>query len=253
MYRAINFVPLQRARGRRHVGSAPAHADLRARRIRFWHRARRGRSNRRGLPSSAIATVRFANEGEMPLAMSRPVVPWGYSRRAPSGKVSATISVSLLTRCLRMQVSVELDIAGGSDDATRCVALHCPRASARSAKAQTSALAQVVFGGQNPSPTFPMDGSAGYARVPSIRPPIVRSARWLHPHNQNKWADAGSAGRAAAKARADKTGLAPGRRGGAGDRKNAVGRYFRHGRNSSSSEGLGSEGSHGKFQANGTA
>ena len=45
-------------------------------------------------PSSCMATVRLASEGEMPLAMSRPVVPWAYSRRAPSGKVTATIPFS---------------------------------------------------------------------------------------------------------------------------------------------------------------
>ena len=33
--------------------------------------------DRRAAPSSAIATVRLASEGEMPLAMSRPVVFWG--------------------------------------------------------------------------------------------------------------------------------------------------------------------------------
>src|SRR3569833_600057 len=38
-------------------------------------------------PFSAIATVRLASDGEMPLAMSRPVVLSGYSRLAPSGKV----------------------------------------------------------------------------------------------------------------------------------------------------------------------
>src|SRR5262245_61981097 len=43
------------------------------------------------VPSSAMATVRLASDGEMPLAMSRPLVPAGNSRRAPSGKVSVTI------------------------------------------------------------------------------------------------------------------------------------------------------------------
>ena len=38
-------------------------------------------------PSSAIATVRLASEGEMPLAISRPVMSNGNSRFAPSGKV----------------------------------------------------------------------------------------------------------------------------------------------------------------------
>ena len=42
-------------------------------------------------PSSAMATVRLASEGEMPLAISNPVTPLGKSRRAPSGKVKATI------------------------------------------------------------------------------------------------------------------------------------------------------------------
>src|SRR5262249_325113 len=54
-----------------------------------------------------MATVRLASDGEICLAMSRPVDPFGYSRRAPSGKVSATTaSLLLLTRCLRLQVSV---------------------------------------------------------------------------------------------------------------------------------------------------
>src|SRR5215813_9018885 len=62
-------------------------------------------------PSSAIATVRLASDGEIALATSKPVMPLGYSRRAPSGKVSATKPVAaifqllLLTRCLRTQVS----------------------------------------------------------------------------------------------------------------------------------------------------
>ena len=51
-------------------------------------------------PSSAIATVRLASEGEMPLAISKPVMPWGNSRRAPSGKVNATISVLLFAHSL---------------------------------------------------------------------------------------------------------------------------------------------------------
>src|SRR4051794_7086882 len=42
-------------------------------------------------PSNAIATVRFASDGEMPLAISRPVMLFGNSRRAPSGKVRAII------------------------------------------------------------------------------------------------------------------------------------------------------------------
>src|SRR3979490_3249972 len=45
------------------------------------------------VPSSAIATVRLASEGEMPFAMSRPVMLAGYSRRAPSGKVRATMGL----------------------------------------------------------------------------------------------------------------------------------------------------------------
>src|SRR6266478_6676046 len=59
-------------------------------------------------PSSAIATVRLASDGEIALATSKPVMPVGYSRRAPSGKVSATEPVAaifkllLLTRCLRL-------------------------------------------------------------------------------------------------------------------------------------------------------
>src|ERR1700733_4602169 len=40
-------------------------------------------------PSSAIATVRLASDGEMPLAMSRPVMLLGNSRLAPSGKMRA--------------------------------------------------------------------------------------------------------------------------------------------------------------------
>src|SRR6202007_1837321 len=43
-------------------------------------------------PSSAIATVRLASEGEMPWAISSPVVSLGYSRFAPSGKVRVTFS-----------------------------------------------------------------------------------------------------------------------------------------------------------------
>jgi hypothetical protein len=56
------------------------------------------------VPSSAMATVRLAKEGEMPLATSRPVVPEGYSRRAPSGKVSANQSL-LCSLMPTMQVS----------------------------------------------------------------------------------------------------------------------------------------------------
>src|SRR4051812_28937173 len=41
------------------------------------------------VPSSAIATVRFASDGEMPLATSKPVMFFGNSRLAPSGKVRA--------------------------------------------------------------------------------------------------------------------------------------------------------------------
>ena len=41
------------------------------------------------MPSSAIATVRLASEGDMPLAISKPVVFLGNSRLAPSGKVTA--------------------------------------------------------------------------------------------------------------------------------------------------------------------
>src|SRR3977135_3061265 len=40
-------------------------------------------------PSSAIATVRLASDGEMPLAISRPVMLLGNSRLAPSGKMRA--------------------------------------------------------------------------------------------------------------------------------------------------------------------
>src|SRR2546430_13446298 len=40
-----------------------------------------------------MATVRLASEGEMPLAISRPVLPLGNSRFAPSGKVTAIFSV----------------------------------------------------------------------------------------------------------------------------------------------------------------
>ena len=43
-------------------------------------------------PSSAIATVRLASEGEMPLAISSPVMSLGYSRFAPSGKVRVIFS-----------------------------------------------------------------------------------------------------------------------------------------------------------------
>ena len=42
----------------------------------------------------AIATERFASDGEMSLAISRPVMFWGNSRRTPSGKVTATMHVS---------------------------------------------------------------------------------------------------------------------------------------------------------------
>jgi len=52
------------------------------------------------VPSSTIATVRLASEGEMPLAMSRPVELSGYSRRAPSGKGQRDHdALLLLTRC----------------------------------------------------------------------------------------------------------------------------------------------------------
>src|SRR5437879_12491265 len=40
-----------------------------------------------------MATVRLASDGEMPLAISRPVLPLGNSRFAPSGKVTAIFSV----------------------------------------------------------------------------------------------------------------------------------------------------------------
>src|SRR5215469_1053575 len=43
-------------------------------------------------PSSVIATVRLASEGEMLLAISRPVVSFRNSRLAPSGKVSVTFA-----------------------------------------------------------------------------------------------------------------------------------------------------------------
>ena len=42
-------------------------------------------------PSSAIATVRLASDGEMPFAISSPVMSLGNSRLAPSGKVRAIL------------------------------------------------------------------------------------------------------------------------------------------------------------------
>ncbi len=48
------------------------------------------------VPSSAIATVRLASEGEMPWAISRPVVPLENSRFAPSGKVRAIFCARVL-------------------------------------------------------------------------------------------------------------------------------------------------------------
>src|SRR5471030_536657 len=48
-----------------------------------------GSARSRKSPSSAIATVRLASDGEMPLAISRPVMLLGNSRLAPSGKVRA--------------------------------------------------------------------------------------------------------------------------------------------------------------------
>src|SRR3954464_2423147 len=51
-----------------------------------------GSSRSETTPSSAIATVRLASDGEMPLASSRPVMLLAYSRRAPSGKVRVIFS-----------------------------------------------------------------------------------------------------------------------------------------------------------------
>ena len=45
-------------------------------------------------PSSAMATVRLASEGEMHLAMSLPRMPAGNWRAAPSGKVREIIDLS---------------------------------------------------------------------------------------------------------------------------------------------------------------
>src|SRR5213082_3155807 len=65
-------------------------------------------------PSSAIATVRLASEGEMPLAISRPVVSLGNSRVAPSGKVSATLLDSTGFRLLRLYLKSVIAISCGS-------------------------------------------------------------------------------------------------------------------------------------------
>jgi hypothetical protein len=114
-------------------------------------------------------------------------VPEGYSRRAPSGKVSATISISLLTRCLRMQVSVELDIAGESDDATRLASCHSRRASVRTAMAGTSATVRAAPSARHPVRTFPRGGTAERGPTPSNHPPIVRSGQLPRPHTRNRW------------------------------------------------------------------
>src|SRR5262249_23532462 len=77
-----------------------------------------------------MATVRLASDGEICLAMSRPVDPFGYSRCAPSGKVSATTaSLLLLTRCLRLQVSVAGLSWVGAGPGGACAAV--PRGEAR--------------------------------------------------------------------------------------------------------------------------
>src|SRR5256714_1380475 len=65
-------------------------------------------------PSSAIATVRLASEGEMPLAMSSPVVSLGNSRVAPSGKVSAILLDSTGFRLLRLYLKSVIEISCGS-------------------------------------------------------------------------------------------------------------------------------------------
>src|SRR5262245_60360723 len=140
----------------------------------------------------------------MPFATSRPVVPGGYSLRPPSGKVTATISLSLLTRCLRTQVSVELDIAGESDGATRLAGGHSCRASVRTARAGTTATVRVARSARYPVRTFPRGGTAERGPAPSSRPPIVRSGRLPRQHTRNSWEGACSEAREEERAARDK-------------------------------------------------
>src|SRR5580704_11625325 len=67
-----------------------------------------------------MATVRLASDGEIPLAMSRPVVFGGKSRRAPSGKVTATIAKAPIAHSLPTDAGKrgERDIAGEINRAT---------------------------------------------------------------------------------------------------------------------------------------
>ena len=72
-----------------HAGSVPARAASSRAMSSIFASLEIGSLRSATTPSSAIATVRLASEGEMPLAISSPVMSLGNSRLAPSGKVRA--------------------------------------------------------------------------------------------------------------------------------------------------------------------
>ena len=118
------------AHARRRAGSAPARAGRRGVRNSILASRSIGSARSASAPSSAMATVRLASEGEMPLAMSRPVMPLGIVPTCAVGKGQRDHrSLLLLTRCLRMQVSVagRSWMAGVSVRATPSRALKCKR------------------------------------------------------------------------------------------------------------------------------
>src|SRR6185295_1895481 len=96
----------------------------------------------------------------------------GVRRRERSARPSKS---PVLTRCLRMQVSVELDIAAESRRATRRAACPGHGAIVRIAKANTNGTSEAGLLGQNQVRTFPTDDIARCGRARSSRPPRVRS------------------------------------------------------------------------------
>src|SRR4029453_13743983 len=104
-----------------------------------------------------------------------------------------------------MQVSVELDIAGESDGATRLASGHSWRASVRTARAGTTATVREAPSARHPARTSPRDGSAECAPAPSTPRPIVRNGRSPHPHIRNNWEGACNEAREEETASRDKS------------------------------------------------
>jgi hypothetical protein len=105
----------------------------------------------------------------------------------------------------------------------RATASHSSRASARTARACTSAHSTAVARARNRARACPMDGNAGCARVPSKNRPKVQNVKPSHRRMPSSSADDGSADPTAARVCSGRVRSARGRRCAAAQQSRAPG------------------------------